>query len=203
MDFLRSCYKSTIAYSSTDSSLTAPAQWYFAKPSAECFPAPHAFASSIWDTVHPTPTTLGWDATKSRTWTNGRNLNHSDGTNFAGKLAEFQTGQGSEPPLVRGINNTPADCIARPAGKCIGGQAVANQLVCPSCLTPNCLPMVLKMVVKSTPSNPCFTQTMNAIWSPTFGPDNGLVNLLGAWGIRFTVGANVMRIGFGLSLIHI
>ncbi len=121
MDLLRSCYSSQIEYAPGK---VATGTWYWCAPTALPFPAPHNFGSSIWDTEHPTATSIGWNAFASRPWYNGRRLNSSNGTSYAGPLEFFQ-GQCPGPgPLPRGTNGTPVECLQPPYGLTKGGLCV-------------------------------------------------------------------------------
>lgn len=127
MDFLRSCYSQLVSYRKDDPSQQFIGQWYFCDPRALPFPGPHAFGSPTWDTEHPTETTLGWDATSFRFYYNGRRLNTSDGTKFAGPQDYFVNGQPDVPGLERGVNGTPVECLKRPLGKAIGGLGLTGK----------------------------------------------------------------------------
>lgn len=122
MDFLRSCYTSRIAYQQGNSLVQSDATWYFAAPGALCFPGPHAFGSPTWDTVHPTLTDLGWQAQAPRRYYNGRRLNSSDGTQFAGPESYFLVGSPVGATLDRTANGTPLECVPPPYGLVLGGQ---------------------------------------------------------------------------------
>jgi len=124
MDLLRSCSKQKLSFVADDPTVQATGTWYFAKDNAQAFPVPHAFGSPVWDTTHPTITDLGWDATSPRTYYNGRNLNASDGTKFAGPLQFFETGCPAPDLLPRGLNDTPVECMSPPFGIAKGGLCV-------------------------------------------------------------------------------
>jgi hypothetical protein len=96
-------------------SIDTHAMWYFAAKTALPFPTPHAFDSANWNTVHPTRSLLGDQDQARRRYYNGRRLNISDGTSFAGPLAFFQNGCPAIGDLPRGPGNTPLVCI-RPGG---------------------------------------------------------------------------------------
>lgn len=124
MDFLRSCSSQAISFVEHDPTQQALATWYVAAPTALVFPTEHAFGSPVWDTVHPTATTLGFDATTPRVYYNGRRTNASDGTTFAGTASFFQIGAPSRAPLERGVNETPVECLRAPFGIVTGGLCV-------------------------------------------------------------------------------
>lgn len=122
MDLVRSCYKRRIRYVAGDPSQTAVATWYFAAPGARAFPFPHAFASANWDSVHPTAVVLGDDESFPRSWYNGRIINRSDGTDFAGPPQFFADGADMPALLPRGQDGfTPIECLKPPFGIAIGG----------------------------------------------------------------------------------
>lgn len=108
-------------------------RWYFASPTAIPFPVPHAFGSPTWDTEHPTPTSLGWDATSSRTYFNGKRSNTTRGQSFAGPLAYFQGGADDPSDLERGVNGTPVECLKRPFGIALSGSATLQYSVNTTC----------------------------------------------------------------------
>lgn len=107
-----------------DPTAVTDATWYRCKKGAVAFPGAHAFGSPVWDIVHPTPTTLGFDATASRRYYNGRRLNSSDGQKVAGHLEWFLTGAPSKANLPRLTDGTPVECIKPPFGKMLGGVSV-------------------------------------------------------------------------------
>lgn len=121
MDFLRSCSRQKISFVENDPSTQVPAIWYYAAPTAKAFPTEHAFGSPVWDSVHPTVTTLGFDATKPRSYYNGRRINTSDGTSFAGPASFFQIGCPAPALLPRGVGDTPVECLDPPFGLVTGG----------------------------------------------------------------------------------
>lgn len=124
MDFLRSCYKQRLRYLANDPTQTEVGTWYFCRSSAKEFPYAHAFGSPTWDTFHPTPTVLGFSATSPRSYYNGRRLNNSDGTTFAGPASWFLHGAPLPVQLPRGADGTPIECLHPPFGLVGGGQVV-------------------------------------------------------------------------------
>lgn len=124
MDFLRSCYKQRISYVKGNPGITALATWYFAAPTALPFPSHHSFGSPTWDSEHPGITTLGFDATGPRTYYNGKRLNRSDGTTYAGPLICFKEGTDSPANLPRGRDATPIECLDPPFGILTGGSGL-------------------------------------------------------------------------------
>ena len=201
MDLLRSCYTQNLLYQQGSPNFVR-GTWYFAKPGAAVFPGLQSMTSGTWDTVHPTVTTIGWDATKPRTYYNGRRTNHSDGKTFAGPIEYFTLGQPSPAGLVRGVNGTPAVCIARPAGVAKGGSIQPPPPPPPPVPVP-CLGGLWKASMqcrvefiptigfRSIP-----TQNLTAVWNPTGHSLDG--NFLGAYiapwpinpGFQFTMGCN-------------
>jgi len=124
MDFLRSCYRQRIRFVDGDESQTAVATWYFASKTAKPFPGPHSFGSPTWDIVHPTPTTIGFNALASKSYYNGSSLNSSRGDRFAGKQSWFVTGAPSPANLPRALNGTPLECLTPPLGIQLSGTSV-------------------------------------------------------------------------------
>jgi hypothetical protein len=124
IDFGRSCYSQPMSFVSNDPTIQATATWYFCAPTALPFPYPCAFGSPTWDTVHPTITNLGFDATKPRKYYNGRRLNASDGRTFAGPAEYFLNGAPAPAILPRGVNDTPIVCLQPPHGAAKGGLCV-------------------------------------------------------------------------------
>lgn len=167
MDLLRSCYKGTMRYVDGDPTQKTTVKWFFCKPTAKPFPVPHAFGSQNWDSVHPTATDLGDDAASPRPYYNGRALNSSKGTDFAGPIEYFQDGQPSgTQPLPRGVIGTPVDCLNPPYGLAKGGLCVPA------------LPAiggVYKSGKAIAPTFPCFS-------CPAGTPGTLVVNLVGATG---------------------
>ncbi len=146
MDLLRSCYSGQIEYAP---GLFAPAVWYWCAPTALPFPEPHLFGSPTWDTVHPTVTSLGWNALAPRKYYNGRRLNASQGRDFAGPLAYFSEGAPSSGNLPRIADGyTPTVCVA-PAGKMLGGLSV------PSVPSAGTKKLSGKSIQPITPGIPC------------------------------------------------
>lgn len=124
MDLLRSCYRQRIRFVDGDPSQTAVATWYFAAKTAKPLPFPHAFGSPTWDIVHPTPTTIGFNAEASRSYYNGRSLNSSPGDRFAGQAAWFVRGAPQPANLPRTLNGTPLECLTPPLGLQLSGSSV-------------------------------------------------------------------------------
>lgn len=124
MDLLRSCYKQRIRFVAGDLATQEVATWYFAAPTAKPFPFDHAFGSPTWDAEHPSFTDLGFNASAPRTYYNGRRLNRSDGTTFAGPASDFRFGAPGPNPLPRGTDETPRVCIPSPTGQMLGGLSV-------------------------------------------------------------------------------
>lgn len=124
MDFLRSCSTQRLQYILNDATAVVDATWYRAAKGAIAFPGVHAFGSPVWDLVHPTPTTLGFDATAPRRYYNGRRLNSSDGKKVAGPLSYFLDGAPFKQVLPRGADGTPIQCLPAPWGKSTGGLLV-------------------------------------------------------------------------------
>ena len=121
MDLLRSCSKQKLRFIAGDLSQEEIGTWYFAKKTALPFPIPHSFGSPVWDTYHPMPTDIGFNAEAARSWYRGTPLNSSDGTKWAGDLAWFVNGADQAENLPRGSNGTPVECLAPPFGLASGG----------------------------------------------------------------------------------
>lgn len=119
MDFARSCQRRRMKFSV--GGFHATATWFFCHPDAKPFPYEHTFSLGNWDIVHPTPTTLGDDATQKRVWYNGRRLNRSTGQTFAGPLEFFQHGCPGPGAIPRAFDGTPIECLSAPFGKAGGG----------------------------------------------------------------------------------
>lgn len=120
---LRSCYSQSMRYITGDAVTAVQGTWYFADLESKDFPGPHSFGSPTWDTVHPTPTVLGFDATAPRLYYRGNPLNSSDGTQFAGPKDYFLTGQPVAGGIRRGTTGTPAQCLMYPYGLQVAGWA--------------------------------------------------------------------------------
>lgn len=110
-------------------------------------PGPHAFGSPTWDSFHPMPTTLGWNATAPRSYYNGRRLNASDGQKTAGPLRFFSEGCDAPAILPRGADGyTPLECLPALGGKAVSGlsmpvmSAHGGKLVAGSISTPGPTP---------------------------------------------------------------
>lgn len=206
MDLLRSCYSQNVMYFNGDPSQVTKCRWYFAARTAKPFPAPHAFGSPTWDTVHPTSTTLGWDATSSRSYYNGKRSNTSDGTSFAGPLDFFQNGADTLADLDRGVNGTPVVCLRSPVGVALGG----GVSVLPSTITPSCFPHPIPLVASvdfynvnlfgPSCSIPQYTGTL------TFDPNwrefpGWMVYPNGGWHGTFTRGKWTEHLGFGCGTV--
>lgn len=172
------------------------ATWYRCKPGAKVFPTWHTFTSENWDYSHPTFFPLGDDAFSKRVWYNGRRLNSSDGTTFAGPLEFFQTGAPAPGLLPRSTDGTPVVCLLPPFGKIKGGLCVpvssgrggkrkggfVRQAITPGLPCGNC--------VGTTPSTCTVTgagfPAPNAVFNGTFQLNQDLVfpgylALAGAW----------------------
>lgn len=129
MDLARSCYKRKMRWNRFDQNDVVMATWYFCKPGALPFPAPHRFPSSNWNTFHPESWPLGDSEQYPRTYFSGRRTNRSAGVSFAGPLEYFQEGQpGPLPPLQRGSDGTPVECLTPPFGLALGGQSLPVSL---------------------------------------------------------------------------
>lgn len=128
MDLLRSCSRQTMRYIAGQPAEQAIGTWYFAKKTALPFPIPHSFGSPVWDTFHPMPTDIGFNAEAARTWYRGTPLNSSDGTKWAGDLDWFVNGADQAENLPRGSNGTPVECLAPPFGIASGGTATDTGL---------------------------------------------------------------------------
>jgi hypothetical protein len=126
MDLVRSCYSRNIRFVNGDPTQKAKATWYRAAPTALVFPGAHAFGSANWDTVHPTPIDLGDQEGDPWRWYNGRRINRSDGTRFAGPAAFFLHGADAPAILPRGTDGTPVECLKPPFGKIKGGLCVPS-----------------------------------------------------------------------------
>jgi hypothetical protein len=124
MDLLRSCYRQRINYIAGDPTKTALATWYWCRPGASIFPFANAFCSPTWDTVHPTRTTIGFDATGPRSYYNGRLLNSSTAQNYAGPASYFLEGAPAPALLPRAWDGTPVECLTAPFGLAKGGLSI-------------------------------------------------------------------------------
>jgi len=124
MDLLRSCYSQKIRYIKGDLAQEETTAWYFCAKTAKPFPFNHAFGSPTWDIVHPTPTTIGFNAQASRQYYSGRSLNNSRGDKFAGPAAWFAEGAPAPANLPRALNGTPLECLQNPLGLALSGGSV-------------------------------------------------------------------------------
>lgn len=124
MDLSRVCYTRRLRFVNGDPSQVAVATWYRAAPTAEVFPVPHAFGSAIWDTVHKQFYPIGDDDTVRFKWYNGRRVNSSDGSTFAGPLSFFINGADAPAFLPRLVDGTPTECGSFPFGLLFGGSSV-------------------------------------------------------------------------------
>jgi len=121
MDLLRSCSRQNMRFVVGDLITQAEATWYRTAPNAKTFPTPHVFGSPVWDTFHPMPTDIGFNASAPRTYYNGRRINSSTGRKWAGPLPYFRAGAPAAGDLPRGFNGTPVECLAQPPGLALGG----------------------------------------------------------------------------------
>lgn len=185
MDLLHSCYRQKISFLKGFPASQAIATWYFCSPNAHAFPEPHSFGSPTWDTDHPTITTLGFDATSSRTYTNGRRTNSSNGQSYAGPLIYFQEGAPARALLPRISNGTPVECVPPPWGLAgggllvplragLGGKLAAGQLVAgvvPGMPCINCVgttPATVRVVLSGFAGGHAF---LNGTWTlPQINP---------------------------------
>lgn len=182
MDFLRSCYTQNVKFVKGDETQVTPATWYFSKPTAKPFPGEQSFTSPTWDTVHPTETEIGFDATAPRLWSNGKNLNHSAGTKFAGSKEYFLEGQDTISGLPRGVNDTPVECIAKPTGVAIGGSLAPIPTV-RWCDVPFPLPIYLRCKVTNSIDCKYYTADIVVKYYPTFaGFPGGYLGIDGWYG---------------------
>jgi len=129
MDLGRSCSRQKIRFLNGGQVDEELATWYFAAPTAKLFPEPHAFGALIWFTDPPAKTGAGFVEGAPRTYYNGRRINSSDGTSFAGPLEFFVEGAPAPAVIPRTVNGTPVQCIRDP-GLLLGGLAVDS----PPCL---------------------------------------------------------------------
>lgn len=111
-------------YVKGDTSYFFNAFWFFCKPTARAFPGVHRFGSANWDYKRGLPSPLGDDATNRQLYYNGRNLNRSDGTKFAGPQVYFEEGAPGPGTIPRGQDGTPIECLEPPFGKVGGGLCV-------------------------------------------------------------------------------
>lgn len=169
MDFCRSGYTGFVQYVEGDPSAVTLARWYIAAPTATAFPVPHAFGSPIWDEVAYTPT-LGWITRPSkRNYYDGRRVNTSDGTRFAGPIEFFQRGAPGPGTLRRGVNGTPVECLTPPYGIALGGRAVPAHAVAGG------VKLGGRAVPPPTPGFPC-------AYCGTYTPATCVVTISGASG---------------------
>jgi len=169
MDFLRSCYKQNARFVEGDATRVAQLTWYFCKKTALPFPGVHAFGSSNWDAIHPTPTLLGFDATAKRTYYNGRALNSSRGTAFAGPQAYFVDGAPAPSTLSRGVLGTPTECLLPPFGLAKGGLCVPVNPARGGVFKSG------KLISTITPGTPC-------VFCPGITPSRCIVTIAGCTG---------------------
>jgi len=129
MDYGRSCYRRRMRYVAGDLGAFTPVTWYFCAPTAVPFPTQHRFGSANWDMERNWFSDLGDDAQSTRTYYNGRRLNRSDGTTFAGPLEYFQLGAPAAGPIPRGFGGTPVECLKPPFGLAKGGTMIPVDVV--------------------------------------------------------------------------
>lgn len=193
-DLLRSCSTQAIFYVDGDTSFQEQARWYFCAPGALPFPSWHAFGSPVWDTEHPTVTTLGFDATSPRVYDRGRRTNASDGTRFAGPIEFFQQGCMFPQNLPRGSSGTPVVCLDRPEGLALGGQAVPVNVARGGLLLGG---QAVTTIAPGVPCSSCPGVTPSTV-SMTVAGFTGLGTIFnGTWTIPQTASPCVWQLNFG------
>lgn len=123
-DYLRSGYTRLMRFVAGDPSKHCAARWYRCAPTAKPFPYVHSFGSANWDGARGFITPLGDDATVGRTYYNGRRLNRSRGTTFAGPAEFFRDGAPAIGEIPRAFDGTPVECLLPPFGLAGGGLSV-------------------------------------------------------------------------------
>lgn len=123
MDISRSCFRQALRFVRNDLGEQVYGTWYRAAPTALPFPIPHRFGSPVWDNERGEFSDLGFNAQTPAAWVDGRRLNSSDGTKFAGPLEYFVEGCPAPAQLPRGTNGTPVECLRPPFGLMTGGTA--------------------------------------------------------------------------------
>jgi hypothetical protein len=207
MDLLRSCSVQRARYDASDPSKTTLLRWYFCAPTAEAFPGENAFGSPVWDQDKGIQTTIGFDATASRSYYNGTRQNTSDGKSFAGPEEFFRSGQDTDAALPLGVNLTPVECLKSPVGVAIGGglQPLPDKVSVPCFPTP--IPRTVKVILSNKGlifGSVCpYVQYEGLI---TFDPDwRGFPGLMiypnGGWHGTFSNGGHVQSIGFGCGTV--
>lgn len=121
---MRSCYTRNMRFVAGQPAILVPATWYFAAPTAKVFPFENSFFSANWNSVHPTASDLGDQDGATRRYYNGRRLNRSDGTSFAGPAAFFRDGCPALTGIPRAEDGTPQQCLPAPFGLAGGGLSV-------------------------------------------------------------------------------
>lgn len=206
MDLLRSCSTQRARYDPNDAMKTAVLRWYFCAPSAEVFPEENAFGSPVWDQAPGIQTSLGFDATASRSYYRGTRQNTSDGRTFAGPAEFFRSGQSTDStPLALGVNLTPVDCLRAPFGVAIGGGITPLSPTVKVGCYPYQIPRYVTMRVSNVPviGPSCSGVTFDVIG--TFDPNwrgwpAAMYYPNGGWTAAINHGGHVQNIGFGCSV---
>lgn len=115
MDYLRSCYTTTMRFSDTGPAV--PVKWLRPKPGAPFLGVPTLFGSSVWtDANDPTITVGELQKPFRSTWSNGANGGAPDGTVNCGNDDDLENGVDGpyDPPRMVNGNGWPLCCNPPP-----------------------------------------------------------------------------------------
>lgn len=126
MGWLRSCYQRPMRL--TPGGPLVPVRWYFTRKDAAVFPFPHRFGPATWDSIHKQPSDLGDQADLPMRWSNGANINGTDGRRFAGPVRAFRFGAlPFDPAIPRGAGGVPVACLPGIPGIAKGGSSTVRK----------------------------------------------------------------------------
>jgi hypothetical protein len=110
MDFVRSCYSTTMRFQA-DPEILDRVTWYFAPGGAKLFPRRHSFGSLNWSDGKPTNNVIGEVVGASRPYSHGSTPFGVTGQNFCGEPYMYRRGSPlNSPPSFLLPNNLPVCC---------------------------------------------------------------------------------------------
>jgi len=132
MDFIRSCYASSMRlYPDRPDVLTA-GSWHFCAPGAIPVPYCHAFTSSVWDYDQTQVAQLGEQKPRGA-WSRGNQLPQFQGRHFCGSIDAWRNGipYADRPGLALDAQGVPLCCKPVPYSAAIVGQCCGCGQVIP------------------------------------------------------------------------
>jgi len=91
MDFVRSCYTSSMRLYPDRPDIHVPGAWHFCAPGSVAIPYCHAFTSSIWDYDQGQVAALGEQKPRGA-WSRGNQLPQFQGRHFCGSEQAWRNG---------------------------------------------------------------------------------------------------------------